>query len=125
MPSPMRRAVTVLALAAAMLLAAGSASDAQRSGAGPCRQGLLALMVMIDADEHDRSLYRNTAKTVVETCGPIAAAKKTAAAPPAAFDKELCGKLALAMLDSIEDAKLDSPQFVQARDEFGGKCIGG
>lgn len=124
MPSPMRFAVTVPALAAALLLALVSTSHAQRSGAGSCRQGLLALMVMIDADEHDRSLYRNTAKDVVETCGPPAAAKPTAAAPSTPFDKEQCGKLALAMLDSIEDNKLDRPQFAQAREKFAAKCIG-
>lgn len=29
------------------------------------------------------------------------------------------------MLDSVENGKLDSPQFAEARDEFAGKCIGG
>jgi len=120
-----RRAATILACSMALLLAAVSGSQAQRSGAAPCRQGLLALIVMIDADEHDRSHYQSTAKAVVETCGPPAGARPAATTPPAAFDKELCGKLALAMLDSIEDGKLDGPQFAQARDEFAGKCIGG
>jgi hypothetical protein len=118
-----RRAVLCLASSAALLLATAGAPQAQRSGVGPCRQGLLALIVMIDADEQEKSLYRSTARDVVGTCGP--AAKTAAAAPPAAFDKEQCGKLALAMLDTIEEGKLESPQFAQARDAFSARCMGG
>lgn len=123
-PQP-RRAFACLGWAAALLLAAVCASQAQMSGAGPCRQGLLALMVMIDAEEHDRSLYRSTAVDVVGTCGPAPAAKTAAASPAPKFDRDQCGRLALAMLDTIEEGKLDSPQFAQARDAFAGQCIGG
>src|ERR1700741_4491975 len=123
-PQP-RRAFAWLAASAAALLAAMPAAQAQRSGAGPCRQGLLALMVMIDAGEQDKSLYRSTAKDVVGTCGPAATAKSAAAAPPPKFDGEQCGKLALGMLDTLEEGKLDSPQFAQARVAFANQCIGG
>lgn len=121
---PQSRAFICLAASAVALLVAISVADAQRSGAGPCRQGLLALMVMIDAEEQDKSLYRSTAKEVVDTCGP--AAKTAAAATPAPkFDRDQCGKLAVTMLDTIEDGKLDTPQFAQARDAFSGQCVGG
>lgn len=119
---PLRR-VTTIACALAVLATAAARSQAQPSGAGPCRQGVLALLVMIDADEHDKSHYRSTANSVVEACGPPGAGKRPAGAP-AQFDKAACGKLALAMLDNIEDSKMGSPQFVQARDEFAGQCVG-
>ena len=117
-----RHALAGLGCTVALLLAAVSGSHAQRGGPEPCRQGLLALILMIDADEHDRTHYRSTARTVVETCGPPAA-RQTASAPTASFDKGLCGRLSLTMLESIEGGKLDSPQFAEARDEFAGKCI--
>jgi hypothetical protein len=120
---PQSRAFTCLAVSAVALLTAIAAASAQRSGAGPCRQGLLALMVMIDAEEQDKTLYRSTAKEVVDTCGP--AAKTSAAAPAPKFDRDQCGKLAVTMLDTIEDGKLDTPQFAQVRDAFAGQCIGG
>jgi hypothetical protein len=120
-----RRAVACLAWSAVVLLAAVSASQAQRNDLGACRQGLLAMIVMIDAEEQDKSHYQSTAKSMVESCGPPATAKTTAATPPVAFDREMCGKLALSMLDTIEGGKLESPQFAQARDEFAGKCLGG
>ena len=118
------RAVACLAWSAVLLLAAVSASQAQRSGAGPCRQGLLALIVMIDAEEQDKSHYQSTAKSVVETCGPPATAKTTAATPPVAFDREVCGKLALSMLDTIEDRQAGEPAVRAGEDEFAGKCLG-
>jgi hypothetical protein len=120
---PIRRAVALLGCSAAWLLAADSGAHAQRSGVDTCRQGLLALVVMIDAEEQDRSHYQATAKTVAETCGP-AATKQVAPAASAGFDKGLCGKLSLAMLETIEEGKLDSPQFAEKRDEFAGKCVG-
>lgn len=121
----LRRAVACLGWAVVALLATMSASEAQRSGAGPCRQGLLALMVMIDAEEQDKSLYRGTAKEVVDTCGPAAKTATAAATPAPKFDRDQCGKLAVTMLDTIEDGKLDTPLFAQARDAFAGQCVGG
>jgi len=119
MISPARRAA--IACTCALMLVA--TAQAQGSSAGECRQGVLALMVMIDAEEHDKSHYRSTVASVVETCGPPGAPAKPASAP-SPFDKAACGKLALAMLDSIEGSKLDNPQFIGARDEFAGKCVG-
>jgi hypothetical protein len=111
---------TAIACTWALMLVA--TAQAQGSSAGVCRQGVLALIVMIDAEEHDRSHYRSTVASVVETCGPPAAAAKPASAA-SPFDKAACGRLALAMLDGIEGSKLDNPQFVGARDEFAGKCL--
>jgi hypothetical protein len=117
-----------LAIRAAAALLCGMVllpqAGAQRSGSGPCRQGVLALIVMIDAEEHDRSHYRSTAASVVESCGPPRAAQ-TSPAAKAAFDKTACGKLALAMLDGIEATKMGSPEFVQAREAFAAQCRGG
>ena len=111
----------VIASACALVLV--SAAQAQPRGAGPCRQGVLALIVMIEADEHDKSHYRSTAASVVETCGPPGAPPKPASSP-VPFDKAACGKLALAMLDTMEGSNMGSPPFVQARDEFAGRCLG-
>ncbi len=111
------------AIAVAGVVALFPAAHAQTSGAGECRQGVLALIVMIDAEEHDKSHYRSTATSVVESCGPLSARAKSAGAA-ASFDKAACGKLALAMLEGIDGNTMDNPRFVQARDEFAGKCPG-
>jgi hypothetical protein len=118
-PLAIRAAVAFLCALAPLREAA-----AQRGGPEPCRQGVLALILMIDAEEHDRSHYRNTATSVVESCGPPVAPQSP---PPArvAFDKAACGKLALAMLEGIEATKMGSPEFVQARDTFAAQCRGG
>jgi hypothetical protein len=115
------RAVAIAACAAAVLLPTVTSPQAQ-PGAEPCRQGLLALIMVIDADEHDRPFYRSAVKAVMEMCSPPAAAKQVAA-PNAGFDKQLCGRLAAAMFDSTDSGKLDSPQFVKARDDFAARCM--
>src|SRR5262245_55397934 len=108
-----RRAATIAAGAAALLLAAPG-SRAQPGGTEPCRQGLLALIVMIEAEEHDRPYYQSKAKDVVETCGRPGAGTQARTAPAAAFDPKLCGELAFAMLGDAEDGKLDGTRFVKA-----------
>lgn len=117
-----RRAVTIAACSVALLLAVSS-SRAQPGGAEPCRQGLLALIVMIEAEEHDRPYYQSKANDVVESCGRPTAGKQPDA-PGAAFDAKLCGVLAFAMLGDTESGKLDGAQFVKARDEFAARCMG-
>jgi hypothetical protein len=111
------RAAAALLCALALLPGAG----AQQSDPERCRQGVLALIVMIDAEEHDRSHYRNTARSVVESCGP-ALAPQTPPPAPLAFDKAACGKLALTMLEGIEATKMGSPEFAQARNAFAAQC---
>jgi hypothetical protein len=118
---PRIRTLGLLATAGAALLAVSQVAQAQRSGTGPCRNGVLALIAMIDAGEQSTPEYRHAATAVVETCGP--AAKKGHAQAPAAFDKAACAKLALAMLDAIEDNKIGKGAFVQPRDAFARTCM--
>jgi hypothetical protein len=119
------RAVAIAACAAALMLPAVTGAQAQRvSGAEPCRQGLLALIVMIEAEVHDPPHYQNKAKEVVESCGRPIAAGQNDAAPGTAIDAKLCGALAAAMFDGSESGQLDSPPFVKARDEFAARCMG-
>ena len=92
------------------------------SPAGACRQGVLAPIVMIEAGEHDRSHYRNTAASVVRTCGP-APAPAADAGTSVPFDKAVCGKLALTMLEGVGESETGGRGFVKARDEFAGKCL--
>lgn len=105
----------------ACLLAALSAANAQ-GNAGACRQGVLALIMMIEADEHDKSHYRSTAVSTTEACGVPASAKPANAA--ASFDKPACSKLAHAMLEGMVDSKMENAGFTQARDAFAGQCLG-
>jgi hypothetical protein len=109
------------AVALACSFAPLSLAVAQGSAPAQCRQGVLALIVMIEAEEYDRSHYRSTAASVVESCGPPPPAQRASAS--ATFDKPACGKLALTMLEGIE--KMASPEFVQTRDAFAAQCRGG
>jgi hypothetical protein len=108
---------------AALLCAMALARGAEVQGQEACRQGVLALMLMIDAEEQDRSHYRSTAASVVRSCGPPPAAKASSAQVP--FDKAACGRLASAMLEAVEAAKMGSAEFVAARDGFAAQCRGG
>ncbi len=114
------RAAAALLCVLAHLPGAG----AQQSGTDPCRQRVLALIVMIDAEEHDRSHYRNTAASVIKSCGPPIVAQ-TPPPAPVPFDRAACGKLALAMLEGIEAGRMGSPEFVEARNAFAAQCRGG
>ena len=100
------------------LCSAGSASAEQRSGAGPCRQGVLALIGMLDDGDVKSADYRHAFSAVVETCGPVARSK---AAPKPAGTAQ-CRKLAGQMLDEIESNRLNGKAFVQARDTFSQGC---
>jgi hypothetical protein len=118
-PLALRAAVTLSCVVATLWQA-----QAESGGQGQCRQGVLALILMIDAEEHERSHYRSTATSVVESCGPPSAAQKSAVGS-VVFAKTACGRLAQSMLESIESTKMGSPEFVQARDAFGAQCRGG
>ena len=111
-----RIALAVLAL---LTFAAGAAqAQGGRSGMGPCRQGALALIRMLDDNEDNTADYRNSYEAVTQTCGPVGAARP---APPARPRGE-CRDLALKVLDVIEDGKMNSQAFVQARDAFKASC---
>jgi hypothetical protein len=94
------------------------ASAEQRSGVGPCRQGVLALIGMLDDGDAKSADYRHAFTAVVQTCGPVA---KSKAAPKPAGTAQ-CRKLAGRMLDEIEEGRLNGTAFVQARDTFAQGC---
>ena len=114
-----RMAAFMAAISICAVLAPVSAQSDKRSGAGPCRQGALSLIGMLDSGENNTADYRHAYAAVVQTCGPVAPA--TTPAQPRA-DQQACGKLARAMLDSIEDGKMNSQGFVQARSRFAVSC---
>lgn len=93
------------------------AQSGKRSGVGPCRQGALAIIAMLDAKEDNTPAYRHAYDAVVQSCGPVAAAPK-----PEPVQREDCPKLALAVLDTIEDGKMNTPAFVRARGRFALAC---
>ena len=64
-------------LAVGGLCSAGPASAEQRSGAGPCRQGVLALIGMLDDGDTKSAEYQQASSAVIETCGPVARSKAT------------------------------------------------
>jgi hypothetical protein len=106
-----------IVLAALLSLIVAPALAQQRSGPGPCRQGVLALIGMLD-DKDDRSAgYRHAYEAVAQTCGPVSKARDVPVGNRAA-----CADLARAMLDVIEGGKITSPAFVRARDQFAATC---
>jgi hypothetical protein len=106
---------------AILCLAAPAHAEGQRSGPGPCRQGVLGLIAALDANEQATPGYRKTARDVLATCG----ASATTAVGGAGFEVAACRKLALAMLDAIEDGKMASDIFTQAKANFARRCVPG
>jgi hypothetical protein len=105
----------------AVLLSAGTAfaqGAAKRSGMGPCRQGALALIGMLDDKRDNTADYRHAYAAVVQTCGPAGAART----PVAARERSTCRDLALKMLDTIEGGKMRTRAFVRARAIFAKSC---
>jgi hypothetical protein len=115
----LHRTITTAAFAAAVFVCAAPAlaQSGKRSGLGPCRQGALAIMAMLDAKEDNTPAYRHAYGAVVQSCGPVAAAPKAEPAP-----REECPKLALAVLDAIEDGKMNTQAFVRVRGRFAQAC---
>lgn len=118
-----RRAAIAFVCVLPMLSVAAVRAQAQTGAAGACQVSLLALVVASQADPQDNAQYRGAASAVLETCGATAGTPPAKAA--AASDVAACGKLAQSMLGSIEEGKMGSPQFVEARDQFAGQCRGG
>jgi hypothetical protein len=100
---------------------AGPASAEQRSGVGPCRQGVLALIGMLDDGDQKSPDYRHAFTAVVQTCGPVAKTKP--ASKPAGAAQ--CRKLAGYMLDEIESNRMNGRAFVEVRDTFAQECAPG
>ena len=105
-------------LGASWLSSAQPASTEPRSGVGPCRQGVLALIGMLDDGNLKSPDYRHAFTAVVQTCGPVA---KSKAAPKPAGPAQ-CRKLAGHMLDEIEEGRMNGRAFVEVRDTFAQDC---
>ena len=118
-----RRAVFASVCVLTLLQISADRLHAQTVDAGACRQGVLALIVMIEAEDHDNTHYRNTAASVVATCGPPAPAAQPAKGP-VRFNKAACAKFAMAMLETIETTMAKRDDFVVPRDQFAGQCMG-
>lgn len=111
---------SLICLAATSLVAASwpaFAQSGQRSGAGPCRQGALALIAMLDDRDDTSADYRHAYDGVVKSCGP-----KSRKTPAAAVDRGTCRDLALKLLDAIEEGRLNSPAFADIREVFAASC---
>src|SRR5258708_597046 len=91
---------------------------AERSGVGPCRQGVLGLIAKLDAGEQATADFKRTARDVVETCG------STTVHPgaPAAVEQTGCRQQALNMLDTIEDGKMSTHAFARIKTAFAKSC---
>lgn len=111
---------TIAAAAILLVLAAPALAQQKRTGTAPCRQGALALIAMLDGKEDKSADYKHAFEAVTQTCGPVAKSRDITPAPRAA-----CGKLALAVLDAIEEGKINTPVFVRARDQFAASCAPG
>jgi hypothetical protein len=124
MPVFRRISLQVAALVAAIsicaALAPATAQSGKRSGLGPCRQGALSLIGMLDSGEDNTADYRHAYEAVVQTCGPAGA--PSAQAPSG---RQECPKLARAMLDAIEENKINTQAFVHARTRFAMSCAPG
>jgi hypothetical protein len=116
----------LITLSAAALLCAAhlvvSAQAQQRSGPGPCRQGALALIAMLDDKDDKSAAYKHAFEAVTQTCGPVAKARDVT---PPASGRAACRELALAVLDVLENGKMTTPAFVRARDVFAQTCAPG
>jgi hypothetical protein len=113
----MKRSLIWLGFATALAAACPAfAQPGPRSGPAPCRQGALALIAMLDRGDDASADYRDAYGGVVQTCGP--APRKAAVVA----DRKACRDLALKMLDEIEDGRLNTQRFTQARDAFAASC---
>lgn len=100
---------------------ATAAAGAEKSGTGPCRNGVLALIQYLDANQQGTADYADAFRGVTQTCGPGARSRK----PPGATvfsEPRACRRLALRMLDTIEAGRMNSEAFARARNSFARDC---
>jgi hypothetical protein len=107
------------ALSAAVVLWASHGSAASRSSPASCREAINGLISLLDSGKDNDALYRDTFDVVVNTCGP---ARRSSKLPQTARGRAACHDLAAAMVDLIEDDKVDSVAFIDARDTFARSC---
>src|SRR5271165_4121559 len=100
--------LTTAAIAAAGVVGATVAfagpQSAQRPGEKACREAVNGLVSMLDAKTDDSANYRDTYVAVVDTCGPVATKVRPKTTPAT---RDACHDLAAAMVDLIEDGKMD------------------
>jgi hypothetical protein len=93
-------------------------AQADRSGVGPCRQGVLGLIAKLDAGEQTMPDFKQVARDVVETCG----ATTVHPSGPAEIDQASCRQQAVSMLDTIEDGKMRTRAFTRTKTAFARTC---
>lgn len=128
-PHMLRRNMKGLAKAASVLLAVAAAAlictaaaAAPRSSPASCREAANGLVSLLDGKQDDTALYRDTYAVVVNTCGPAARAPR-GAIPRSPAGRPQCRDLAAAMVGLIEDEKMNTAEFVKARNSFAAACV--
>jgi hypothetical protein len=111
--------VITAAVSAAVILFAPQGAAAQPSSPASCREAINGLISLLDSGKDNTALYRDTYGIVVNTCGPAARSGKTSQPPQS---RAACDNLAAAMVDLIEDDKMDTPAFTDARGAFARTC---
>lgn len=106
-------------MAAASIFTTAAAAPA--SSPASCREAANGLISLLDAGKDSGALYRDTYAVVVKTCGPAATAPRPAA-PPSPPDRATCHELAAALVDLIEDDRMDTAAFAGARGAFAASC---
>ena len=109
------------ALATAIVVCGALPCEAvPRASEASCRQAINGLISLLDAKNDNTPLYRDTFAGVVGSRGPAAAkAEPKAGAAPA---RAACHDLAAALVDLIEDGKMNTTAFAKARGEFALAC---
>lgn len=113
------RFVITAAVSAAVIFVAPQGAAAEPSSPASCREAANGLISLLDSGQDNTPLYRDTYGVVVNTCGPAGHSQKP---PQSTQSRAACDDLAAAMVDLIEDDKMDSAAFVDARDSFARTC---
>lgn len=111
-------AALVAAIFVIATLMPAAAQPARRSGKLVCRNAVLSIISLLDDKEDNTPDYRKAYETIVQRCGPATDAPSASAPSP----RKDCGNLAVAVLDIIEDDKMDTQGFVAARTRFALSC---
>jgi hypothetical protein len=124
----MRRYIVIPSAALAAVLVCTSPVSAvpksgERANEKSCREAANGLISLLDADADNTPLYRDTFAVVVNSCGPATSTPQTMSKPPTPPpSRDACHDLAAALVDLIEDGKMNSPAFVTARNDFALTC---
>jgi len=111
---------TALAIAI-VVCGARPCGAAPRASEASCRQAANGLISLLDAKNDDTALYRDTYAVVIDTCGPSAAKAQPKPGPPPPA-RDACHDLAAALVDLIEDGKMNTAAFAKARSDFALAC---